>query len=277
VIAQARIAMIFAVLVSATLLLAPFQWAAIRWLPRRSGVLPHVWHRMARRLMGLRVEVVGGVPGQRPLLIVANHISWVDMVVLGSLLPVSFIAKSDVRSWPIAGWLAKMQNTVFIERGRRARAGSQAQDVAGRLARGGALVLFAEGTTGSGHRVLPFKSALFGAVDKVLGDGGCEYVTVQPVAIAYVRLHGLPLGRYHQARAAWPGDLALAPHLKSFLADGAHDVFVSLCEPIRVRAGDDRKELAERVRQRIRHDFTAAMRMQRAGDRAAACVSERLE
>jgi 1-acyl-sn-glycerol-3-phosphate acyltransferase len=170
-----------------------------------------------------------------------------------------------------------MQNTVFIERGKRAKAAAQAGSIADRLANGEALVLFAEGTTGSGHRILPFKSALFGAVDGALARSGLGSIDIQPVAISYLRLHGLPLGRYHQARAAWPGDLALAPHLKSVLADAACDVRVSFSEPIRVRANGNRKDIAERVRARVRQEFAAAMRMRFPAGPPDHCVSGQLE
>ncbi len=260
--ARIRIAAIAAVMICLTLVLAPLQLAAIRWAPRRAGWLPLAWHRLARRLMGLRITVSGpSPPCAAPLLIVANHVSWADVVVLGSLLPLSFIAKAEVRSWPGANWLARLQNTVFIERHRRGAAGRQAGQIARRLAAGDAMVLFAEGTTGSGHKLLPFKTSLFGAIDAALGQNGHQQLIVQPAAIAYLRLHGLPLGRYHQARAAWPGDLTLLPHLARFLEDGACDAQVVFGEPLVVTAGHDRKELARVIRGRIRLNFAQAMRM----------------
>jgi 1-acyl-sn-glycerol-3-phosphate acyltransferase len=260
--ARFRIAAIAAVMICLTLLLAPFQLAAIRWAPRVAGWLPFAWHRLARRLIGLRVTVHGRPPrAAAPRLIVANHVSWADIVVLGSLLPLSFIAKAEVRSWPGANLLARLQNTVFIERHRRGTAGRQAGEIAERLAAGDTMVLFAEGTTGSGHRLLPFKTSLFGAIDAALGQGGHQRLIVQPAAIAYLRLHGLPLGRYHQARAAWPGDLTLLPHLARFLEDGACDAQVVFGEPLVVEAGQDRKLLARTIHERIRRHFSQAMRM----------------
>lgn len=240
-----------------TLLLAPAQMLAIRFLPSRAARLPWLWHRLATRLIGMRVQVRGEPSPARPLLLVANHVSWSDILVLGSIMPLSFVAKSEVAGWPAIGWLAKLQRTVYVERARRQESGRQARDIASRLAAGEAIVLFAEGTTGSGHRVMPFKSALLGAVRAA--DAGA--VQVQPVAIAYTRLHGLPLGRYHQARAAWPGTTGLPAHLASFLRDGAYDVEVIFGDAEPSDATADRKAVAAKMHGAVRAAHSAAMRM----------------
>ena len=113
----------------------------------RPALLPRLWHRFMLKLFGFRVRVHGEMARGRPLLIVANHISWTDIMVAGSLGEVAFVAKSEVASWPAIGPLSKLSRTVFVERDRKARAGTQAGELAGRLSAREAMVLFAEGST----------------------------------------------------------------------------------------------------------------------------------
>ena len=260
-IAALRVAWIVSALVLATLAMALLQLFAMRFHKPLSRRLPMLWHRMALALIGVRVHVRGAVPERRPVLLVANHISWADIIVLGSVMELCFIAKAEVRSWPVFNVLAILQRTVFIVREARRQSHVQAGSIAQRLLDGDAMVLFAEGTTGDGVRIGPFKSALFASVHEALKAALHSHVTVQPVAIAYTRLGGLPLGRVDQARAAWPGDVALLPHLLGFLRAGSYDVDVVFCEPGDFSAQISRKEIARLSHERIRHAFAASMRM----------------
>ncbi len=241
-----RLLFIAFVLAVMTVVLGPLQILAIRrgWpLARR---LPFVWHRVAARLIGLRLHI-SGVPAEgRPLLIVANHQSWADIVALGAVMPLSFIAKSEVGTWPVFGLLAKLQRTIFVEREARGRTGEQADAIGERLNAGDAMVLFAEGTTSDGNRVLPFKTALFGAAQASLRRSGKEAVSVQPVSIAYTKANGMAMGRYGRPLAAWPGDVELGPHLLAFLREGAVDAEIRFGEPILFDAKSDRKAVARR-------------------------------
>lgn len=260
-IANLRLVVAVVVLVAVTLLLAPVQLLAM-WLHRPTArALPVVWHRLALGLVGVRVHVRGAVPRQRPLLIVANHVSWSDILVLGSIMELCFVAKREVRSWPGINLLAWLQRTVFIDRDRRHASLGQAETIGRRLVEGDAVVLFAEGTTGDGHRVGAFKSALFGAVHAALREAGADRVMVQPLAIAYTKLNGMPLGRLHQSRAAWSGDATLAPHLANFVRAGAYDVDVVFVEPCAINAETPRKRIAAQTQEQVRTAFTDAMRM----------------
>jgi 1-acyl-sn-glycerol-3-phosphate acyltransferase len=154
-----------------------------------------------------------------------------------------------------------MQRTVFVDRGRRRDTKNQNETIAARLLQGDAMVLFPEGTTGDGMKLLPFKSALFGSVHHALETAQISHVTVQPVAVHYTRLHGLPLGRYHQARAAWSGSLTLVPHLLAFVGSGAWDVDVVFCPPDDFSLDTPRKQIAVAARESIRQAFTASARM----------------
>lgn len=256
-----RFVMAMTVLFAATVLLAPVQLLAIRFRPALARRLPLVWHRLALRLIGVRVRIRGEIPVRRPVLIVANHISWSDIMVLGSVMELCFVAKAEVKSWPGFNLLAVLQRTVFVQREERRRSHLQAGVIAKRLTEGDAMVLFAEGTTGDGVRVGPFKTALFASVHEAMRLARYSHVTVQPVAIAYTRLHGLPLGRLFQSRAAWPGDVTLAPHFLRFMLAGAWDVNVVFCKCGDFSASVSRKEIARLTHDRIREAFAEATRM----------------
>ncbi|RFC63168.1 1-acyl-sn-glycerol-3-phosphate acyltransferase [Fulvimarina endophytica] len=224
-----------------------------------ANVLPMVWQRVARRIIGLRVFVAGAPARERPLLLVSNHVSWADITVLGSVLPLSFIAKSEVKSWPVFGWLAILQRTVFVERKARGETRRQADEIAARLSAGDVMVLFAEGTTSDGNEVRAFKTALFGAAQSSLRLSEAETVLVQPVAIAYTHSNGFPLGRSGRPLAAWPGDVELAPHLARFLIEGRVDVTVAFGEPVRFDARSDRKTVAKLCEQEARRLLADAL------------------
>jgi 1-acyl-sn-glycerol-3-phosphate acyltransferase len=226
---------------------------------RLQKTVPIRFHRGALRALGIRVTVEGEPAAGRPLLLTANHASWLDIVVLGSLMPLSFIAKSEVASWPLFGTLAKLQRTVFVERERRSKTGEQAAAIARRLADGDAMVLFAEGTTSDGNVVLPFRSSLLGAARTAIDAGGHAHVLVQPVAIAYVRLQGLPLGRNWRPLVAWLGEEELLPHLLGIAREGAVDVVVRFGEPIAFDRGADRKAVAAAAERSVRRLLSSAI------------------
>ena len=237
----------------------PVQGLAIRWGLRIAHRLPMRFHRRALRALGVRVTVTGKPAADRPLLLTANHASWLDILVLGSLMPMSFIAKSEVAGWPVFGTLARLQRTVFVERERRARTGDQTREIAERLGAGDAMVLFPEGTTGDGNTVLPFRSALLGAARAAMENGNHAHVLVQPVAIAYTRLHGLPIGRQWRPLVAWIGDEDLMPHLLGIARDGAVDVTVAFGEPIAFDRDGDRKRVTIAAETAVRRMLSAAL------------------
>ncbi|MEC9343900.1 MAG: lysophospholipid acyltransferase family protein [Pseudomonadota bacterium] len=263
-----RLFFALALLAAVTLVLLPVQVLAMFGCRPVARAIPVIWHRMALAAIGVRVHVHGPLPRAHPLLIVANHLSWSDILVLGSVTKLCFVAKREVKSWPGINLLAWLQRTVFVDSDRRHDSANQADTIAARLSQGDTMVLFAEGTTGDGHRVGSFKSALFGAVHAALRQAHLERVTVQPVAIAYTRLQGLPLGRLHQARASWPGDVPLGAHLVSFLLAGAYDVDVVFGEASTFTEETGRKQIAVLMHARIRAAFTRAMRMRLADSMA---------
>lgn len=228
-----------------TLALMPVQ--AVGLMLRRSWVaeFPRFYHRRCCRILGFRVRQVGEPVGARPVLFAANHVSYIDITVLGSLIAGSFIAKSEISGWPFFGWLAKLQRSVFVDRQVRSTA-QQRDAIADRLAAGDALILFPEGTSGDGNFILPFKSSLFSVVYHRE-----QPITVQPVSLAYTRLDGLPIGRRLRPLFAWYGDMNLAPHLWRLLGLGTVEAVVEFHPPVSVAEFPSRKALAEYCQQRI--------------------------
>ena len=127
-------------------------------------LIPRAWHRMILRLLAIKVHVVGEPSTSRPLLIVSNHVSWTDVMVIGSVADVHFIARGDMAHWPVMGTIGRLRRTVFIERGSRKRSAEQTAEIAGFVRRGDVLVLFAEGTTGDAAPFSPSKTSLFAAL-----------------------------------------------------------------------------------------------------------------
>ena len=175
------------------------------------------------------------------------------------MVDVKFIARADMANWPLIGMLSKLQRTVYIERERKRSSGDQASEIAKRMAKGDAMVLFAEGTTGDGNMILPFKSTLFGAASMAISGGATERVFIQPVAIVYTRLHGVPIGRRHRPIAAWIGDEDLMPNLKVLLAEGALDVEVHFGDPVAFSKDSNRKETAKLIERQVREMVQAAL------------------
>ncbi|EKS35474.1 lysophospholipid acyltransferase family protein [Afipia clevelandensis] len=243
------------------LILLPFQLAGILLNNRLQRIVPNLFHRTACAVIGIRINQAGERTRESPVLILSNHASWLDIIVLGAIAPVVFVAKSEVANWPLFGQLAKLQRTVFVERERRHKTGDAARAMSERLIGGDAVVLFPEGTSSDGIRILPFRSALIGAVHHAIGDSTHhDRVTVQPVSLAYVRFGGVPVGRALREKVAWYGDVDLVPHLLGVFASGAVDVTVSWGAPVSYGMDANRKEIAREAENAVRRMTAHALR-----------------
>jgi len=241
---------------------------SIQWLLGRLGLpgwgfISCNYYKVLRALLRIRVRVAGEQVAGRAVLYVSNHVSWVDIVVIGSLSPVAFVAKSEVRKWPLVGITAEIQRTVFVDRARRHQTSDAIGEIVKRLASGTSVVLFAEGTSSDGNRVLPFRSALVGAIKRAAeqGDviGGAPGILIQPMSICYTGLHGIPMGRQHRPLVAWYGDLDFMPHIKAFIERGAVDAVVSYGEPVAADGAADRKAMTKTLEGAVRELTTAAL------------------
>lgn len=254
-----RAFLILAAFLSATLPTMPVQWALLRLKARQAKTLPHAYHKFVCRLLGIRIHITGEVDTSRPALLVANHVSWLDICVLSAIAPLSFVAKAEVGRWPFIGWLAKLQRTVFVDRNRRVLVKNKAGEIAERLAEGDTIVLFAEGTSGDGNRILPFKTSLFSAAALAPGQNGENGAVVQTVTLTYTHLHGLPILRHERPRIAWYGDMEMLSHAWQLLKSGPIDVKIRIGAPVALTDLRDRKKLAAFSEARIRQDFIEQM------------------
>ncbi len=215
---------------------------AYPWLkPRLQRRIVQGWSAGLLCILNVRAEITEGalLHGMRGGLIVANHVSWLDVFILNAILPMRFVAKSEVRSWPVIGWLCARAQTLFIERGRARAAARVNAQMAGLLQQGGCLAVFPEGTTTDGTSVAHFHSSLLqAAVDSA--------VAVFPVAIRYQDERGA-----HCTLAAYIGSMSLGRSLWNILCAPALQVRLTATPPL-ASEGASRRDLALTARQRIR-------------------------
>ena len=212
-----RAAAVLAGFATLTLPLMPVQAVLLRTSTRGARAFPHWYHRQVCRLLGVKLCIEGAIARGKPVLVVANHSSWLDIPVLSAVAPVSFIAKKEVDNWPFVSALARLQRSVFVDRTRRSAVGETTSEMTQRLASGDALVLFAEGTSTDGNRVLPLRTSLFGAILPGSRPGSRSHrvphgAVVQTCAVVYGHLHGLPLDRAGRPFIGWYGDMAIGSH-----------------------------------------------------------------
>ena len=237
-----------------TFTLLPVQVIAVKANLRLATTLPVFYHRLCARILGFSIRTHGRAETDGPSLYVCNHISYADIPILGALLPASFVAKSEVATWPFFGTLARLQRSVFIDRHGR-RATEHRDEMVRRLETGANLILFAEGTSSNGNVVLPFKSALFSVAEIRPSE---RPLPVRPVSIAYTRLDGMPIGRAMRPLFAWYGDAPLLTHCWSAVGLGRITVDVVFHEPVTIEQFGSRKKLADHCFEVVSEGVSAA-------------------
>ena len=255
-IARLRAGAIVAAFLAVTLVCMPWQALLLRLAPAAARRFPNRYHRLVARLFGLKLTVIGAPVTGEGVLLLANHTSWLDIILFSAVTPLSFVAKSEIARWPFFGTLARLQRTVFVARERRSQTGVVAEEIGARLLAGDCLLLFPEGTSHDGNSVLPFKSALLGVADITRADG--RHVTVQPVSAAFTGCHGMPMGREMRPFFAWFGDMEMVPHLWEALKAGPLDVTVEFHPPTTLDVMS-RKELAMVARAQIQAGLSRAL------------------
>lgn len=211
-----------------------------RWYARRPGSpaarrIETGYFRWIVRGAGVRVERRGTPAPGAGTLYVANHISWVDIPLLASLIDADFVSKTDVARWPLVGPLARRFGTLFVTRERRGGTAAQAEAIARRLQGGQGIILFPEGTTAGGLRLLPFRTSLFAAA--------ASAARVQPVAISYAAPDGGPMAPDHLADVAWERKESVVANAVAIARRRTRAV-VTFLPPLDPAAYADRKALA---------------------------------
>ncbi|ENO86389.1 lysophospholipid acyltransferase family protein [Thauera linaloolentis] len=203
------------------------------------------WSLRMLGILGLRLQFQGApiAPGT---MLVANHVSWLDIFVINAMTPAAFVSKAEVRNWPVIGWLAAKSDTIFLHRGSRGHARIINAEIATLLDAGDNVAIFPEGTTTDGSRVLHFHAAL---LQPAIACGHA----VQPLALAYRK----PDGSYSRA-PAYDGELTLGQCLANIIAERRLIACVSAAAPIETRDGTDRRSLAQKARATIMQDIGCA-------------------
>ena len=199
----------------------------------------HRWSQLACRVVGIRVTTRGTMP--RSGLLVSNHLTYLDIIVLSSIWPCVFVAKRDIATWPLFGWLARASGTIFVDREHRLSSPAVVNSVRDAIAKGSVVVLFPEGTSSDGSTVLPFKSALLESAAQLR----C------PVAAASVE-YALDSGSVEDEVCYWR-DMTFGPHLLNLFFKREIRANYSFSAP-KIRAGG-RKEIAREL-----HDEVVSMR-----------------
>jgi 1-acyl-sn-glycerol-3-phosphate acyltransferase len=259
-----RAAFILLAFFCTVILVLPFQAVALALRLPAARKIPQFYYGLLRRIIGIKVEVHGTMITEGPILLAANHVSYLDMPILGGLGRVAFIAKDEVGRWPFFGLVARLARTIFVDRKHRHRALHDRNQIQQRLKEGDCLVLFPEGTSSDGNGVLPFRSALLSVAELDLSrheavKGRPYRVRVQPVSIAYTRSNGVPMGRAGRAAYAWYGDMDFLPHLWRALAEGPLDVVVEFHPPVTVEQLGDRKKLTQYCERTVREGVVRAL------------------
>lgn len=244
-----------ALYVVVTLTVAPVQAVLLLCKAPLARRFPSIYHRLCMRIMGFRIDVVGEPSSAHPTLYVANHSSYLDIPVLGSILHASFVAKAEIAGWPVFGMLAKLQRSVFVDR-RPGSTKQQRDALVNRLEEDDDLIIFPEATSSDSIHMIPFKSALLSVAE--YRPHGAPLV-VQPVTVAYLRLDGMPLGRFYRPFIAWYGAMQVAPHLWTVIGLGRISVRIIFHPVVTLDQFSSRKDLAVHCYKVIAAGLAAAL------------------
>jgi len=204
-----------------------------------------------RKCIGHQLIIKGELSKAEPTLFVSNHSSYVDILVLGTFVPARFVAKQEVATWPVMGWLATKQGTLYIDRSRTAIVDGT-DTLLEYLDKGESLILFPEGTTSDGCRILPFGSSFFDVAMK-------KNITVQPITVTYAGWDRLPMPHYMRKFCGWfSPDVDLLPHLWAIAQWGTVQVVVDLHPPLKAQDFASRKELCQASFHAVRNGLLKA-------------------
>jgi lyso-ornithine lipid O-acyltransferase len=219
-----------------------------------------LFHKCGCVFTGLRVHVIGEPQQGRPTLLLSNHISWTDIVAIGSVADVTFVAKTGVRDTFFVGFMSSLQRTLFVDYERRSDTKRISTEMGRRLAANGAVLLFAEGHRGLGGHVEPFRSALVGACQAAMAEGGVKDVAIQPVTIAYTHQQGLSVSRSDRPGISGLNARGLKAILKGILGSPIKDVTIAFSPPIPLSEGMDRKVVTKLAETQVRRMLVALNR-----------------
>ena len=233
-----------------TLALLPFQFIIVFFIKNYAYIIPYFYHKICLRIFGIKIKTFGKVSINFPILLISNHASYLDIIILGSLFKTSFIAKKEISKWPLLGILAKLQNTIFIDR-RVSSLKNQENKIIKHLNEKKNLVIFPEGTSSDGNRVLPFKSSLFNIFEKNLNSK----VLVQTITIVYKKINGIPMNRIERKNITWHSNMDLIPNIFNVLKKLSIEVEIIFNDEFLPSKEYDRKKLALHCWEKINYNL----------------------
>ena len=213
--------------------------------------LPVIFHKLLLWLLSINVEYEGNYQRAKDCnFFVSNHLSYLDIPILGSIFPLRFVAKSEVQFWPVFGFLSKLARTIFIKR-KRSDSVIQKNKIFDLLSSGDKVCIFPEGTTSDGNRVLDFKSSSFSALEN-------QKFLIQPIIISYSDLNGIPINRWLRPVIAWYGDMDLKPHLLKLVSLRSIKIKLIYIEPVCSSHFASRKDLSNYLEKKIKKFYSSS-------------------
>ena len=221
----------------------PIQFLLILVKSNLRFFLPLIFHKFLLKILGIRLSIKGKPSERKPLILIGNHSSYLDIIILGSVLPVCFVAKSEIKGWFLFGTLASLQNSIFIDR-RNFKALDSLKKISKNLSSNFAIIIFPEGTTNNGKRVQKFRASLF----KIFEDD--PTLGLQNFSLCYTHINSMPLDNRMRPNIAWYGDMGLITHLKRILNYSSIGAKLQF-HPINIPDGIKRKILSEESREQV--------------------------
>ena len=209
-------------------------------LKRNFFIFFNIFFKGLLNIFGIKLRVSGKIRKEN-ILFVSNHVSYLDIFILGSVIRGLFIAKSEIKSWPVINKIAALGRTIYVNRSKIISIKEQVNVLSNYLKRNENLILFPEGTSSDGSKVLPFKSSLFSLIELEELSG----YKVQPISISYSKIDGMPVEKKFRPFFAWFGNMDLVSHAWKFLGIGLSEVEVKFHKPIKFSSFKDRKEASQ--------------------------------
>jgi len=247
-----RLLFFFLVILPFLIIAIPLQMLVV-WLKLPVwNIIPRMFHRLGAIFLGLKVRLIGEPETGMSTLVVANHISWIDIIAIGSVANVTFVAKDELAQWPLIGFFSRLQKTIYVASSAKTAAKTATNEMARRLVDGGAVCLFAEGRSDTGAHVMPFRSGLVSSAQTAMIGAGAKYVSIQPVTIAYTHLQGLPISRSERSLIAWIKAKSIGENIWDILISGTRDVTVAFGKPMPLAEGSNRKAITKLAETEVR-------------------------
>ena len=247
------------------MMVVPIQIISNLFNLRLKYIMPEKFFQLINNLIGIKVEVDEASfkylneQNNTGKLLVSNHVSWIDILAIGSLFKGRFIAKKEVKAMGLFGFLANINNTFFIDNTKVSRSLDYTKIIRNELLKGHNLILFPEGTTSDGSSIRKFKSSFFESANAtyICSKLNLEkYISVQPITLIYLKKNGLPMGAITRREIAWIGDIPILELMLNFLMSGTVTVSVKVDKAATIKEFENRKLMRDYCEDTIRKNIT---------------------